>query len=72
VREATRPDCGLTGRFQLDLAALGKHVTAKLPRYARPLFLRVVKELETTSTNKQQKVKLRTEGIDPDLVKDPM
>lgn len=56
----------------IDFIKLGKHVTAKLPNYARPLFLRVVKSMETTSTNKQQKVQLRTEGIDPEVVKDPM
>lgn len=36
-----------------------------LPRYAVPVFLRVVKELVVTGTNKQQKPKLRLEGVEP-------
>jgi acyl-CoA synthetase (AMP-forming)/AMP-acid ligase II len=46
---------------------LAKHVRAGLPRYALPLFLRVVKagDLQTTGTNKQQKTSLRSEGVDP-------
>jgi len=49
------------------LASLAQHSKASLPRYAVPLFLRVVKEvgLQTTGTNKQQKHILREEGVDP-------
>ncbi|ETN38779.1 uncharacterized protein HMPREF1541_06817 [Cyphellophora europaea CBS 101466] len=36
-----------------------------LPRYAAPVFLRVVKDMATTGTNKQQKPKLRAEGVEP-------
>jgi acyl-CoA synthetase (AMP-forming)/AMP-acid ligase II len=46
-----------------DLAA---HVRKRLPKYAVPLFLRLVAgELEVTGTIKQTKVKLRNEGVDP-------
>ena len=46
-----------------DLAA---HVKKQLPKYAVPLFLRLVKgELEITGTVKQTKVQLRNEGVDP-------
>lgn len=49
------------------LASLAKHSLAGLPKYAVPLFLRVVKDvaLQTTGTNKQQKHILREEGVDP-------
>lgn len=49
------------------LASLAAHSREKLPRYAVPLFLRVLKEVGTqnTSTNKQQKHVLRQQGIDP-------
>lgn len=48
----------------LDRKALAKHVLESLPRYAVPLFLRVVKEIEYTGTNKMQKGRLKAEGID--------
>ncbi|KAK0653088.1 hypothetical protein B0T16DRAFT_347766 [Cercophora newfieldiana] len=49
------------------LASLAKHSSRGLPRFAVPLFLRVVKEvgLQKTGTNKQQKNVLRDEGVDP-------
>ena len=41
----------------------------QLPKYAVPLFLRLVKgELEITGTVKQTKVQLRNEGVDPEQV----
>ncbi|CAA0122692.1 Long-chain-fatty-acid--CoA ligase FadD17 [Mycolicibacterium vanbaalenii] len=45
-----------------DGKALAKAVYDKLPGYAIPLFVRVVKELAHTSTFKSQKVDLRKEG----------
>ncbi|KAK3365476.1 fatty acid transporter protein [Lasiosphaeria ovina] len=52
------------------LASLAAHATGKLPRYAVPLFLPVVKEvgLQNTGTNKQQKNVLRQGSIDPAAV----
>jgi acyl-CoA synthetase (AMP-forming)/AMP-acid ligase II len=49
------------------LRALAGHVRRGLPRYALPLFLRVVKggAIQTTGTNKQQKTSLRSEGVQP-------
>ncbi|KXX75946.1 Fatty acid transporter protein [Madurella mycetomatis] len=49
------------------LASLAAHSREKLPRYAVPLFLRVLKEVGTqnTGTNKQQKHLLRQQGVDP-------
>lgn len=45
---------------------LAKHARDRLPRYAVPLFLRVVKQFEVTGTNKYTKHGLRTEGVDPE------
>lgn len=45
--------------------SLAAHVKKQLPKYAIPLFLRLVKgELEITGTVKQTKVQLRDEGVD--------
>jgi hypothetical protein len=35
-----------------------------LPRYAVPVFLRIVKEPSMNNTHKQSKTKLREDGID--------
>ena len=45
---------------------LADHAKKRLPRYAIPLFLRLMKEVEVTGTLKHQKVALRNDGIDPD------
>ncbi|WP_338766964.1 long-chain-acyl-CoA synthetase [Nocardia vulneris] len=50
----------------LDGAALAELVFRQLPAYAVPLFLRVVQELEQTSTFKSRKVELRKQGYTPD------
>ncbi|KAM3560411.1 hypothetical protein MY1884_002938 [Beauveria asiatica] len=55
------------------LSGLAAHVRAGLPRYAVPLFLRVVKEVagaQTTGTNKQQKAVLRNAGVKPGALND--
>ncbi|XP_052082280.1 long-chain fatty acid transport protein 2-like isoform X1 [Mytilus californianus] len=48
------------------------HCEKELPRYARPLVLRIEKDMRTTSTYKQHKVTLMKEGFDPNVVSDPM
>ncbi|KAL2258366.1 hypothetical protein VTK26DRAFT_8341 [Humicola hyalothermophila] len=50
------------------LKTLARHVRAELPRYALPLFIRVIKgdSIQTTGTNKQQKNGLRDQGVQPD------
>ena len=64
-----------------DGKALAKAAYDKLPGYAVPLFVRVVKELAHTSTFKSQKVDLRKEGYggstgegdeDADKIEDPI
>ena len=53
-----------------DLAALHRHVAACLPGYARPVFVRIRGELETTGTFKHRKDELAREGYDPAATSD--
>lgn len=54
----------------VDFDKLARHVQVALPKYAQPLFLRLVDKVDVNGTNKQLKVALRNEGVDPDLVRD--
>ncbi|TSE01919.1 long-chain-acyl-CoA synthetase [Skermania sp. ID1734] len=49
-----------------DGKALAQRLYDQLPSYAVPLFIRVVDELEQTSTFKSRKVELRKQGFDAD------
>lgn len=53
----------------VDWAGLARHAIQTLPRYAVPIFVRVVKELDYTGTFKIQKGKLKAEGVDLDKIK---
>nr|XP_003229743.3 PREDICTED: long-chain fatty acid transport protein 4 [Anolis carolinensis] len=53
-----------------DLERFAEDMKKALPAYARPIFLRLVLELNKTSTFKFQKMDLRKEGYDPNVVKD--
>lgn len=56
----------LKGKADQELLdGLAMHTEANLPRYAVPLFLRVVSEIEATGSNKQQKHTLRLQGVEP-------
>lgn len=48
-----------------DFAAFTRYVRSKLPRYAVPVFLRIVRASSHIHNNKQNKVPLREEGVDP-------
>ncbi|RAL13308.1 putative very-long-chain acyl-CoA synthetase family protein (CefD1) [Aspergillus homomorphus CBS 101889] len=50
---------------QLDLTALARYARARLPRYAVPVFLRLVSQASHIHNHKQNKVPLREEGVDP-------
>ncbi|KAI8883376.1 acetyl-CoA synthetase-like protein [Backusella circina FSU 941] len=50
--------------FQLDFKDLAGFLRTRLPRYAIPLFLRFVPNMNMTGTFKQQKVAFRNQGID--------
>jgi len=55
-----------------DPALLYAHLEQALPGYARPLFLRIGSELETTGTFKHRKIDLVKEGFDPGRLTDPV
>ena len=55
-----------------ELGELHRKVTAELPPYARPLFLRIVAALELTGTFKQRTRELAREGYDPRTVSDEL
>jgi fatty-acyl-CoA synthase len=55
-----------------DLDRLRRALAARLPEYARPLFLRIVSALELTGTFKQRKQELALEGYDPGRVRDAL
>ncbi len=56
--------------FDVGRAAVA--LTANLPRYAVPLFLREVPSLQITGTFKHRKVVLRDEGFNPGVIVDPI
>jgi fatty-acyl-CoA synthase len=49
----------------LDLAAFRTHLIDRLPDYARPIFLRLRRELPVTATFKHAKTDLARDGYDP-------
>jgi fatty-acyl-CoA synthase len=55
----------LVAQEDLDLAAFRTHLIDRLPAYARPIFLRLRKELQTTATFKHTKTDLARDGYDP-------
>jgi fatty-acyl-CoA synthase len=60
------------GRDRIDLEALYRHATTHLPVYARPLFVRLTSQLDTTATFKHRKVDFAEQGFDPARVGDPL
>jgi fatty-acyl-CoA synthase len=55
-----------------DFAAFRAYLAAHLPEYARPVFLRLLPELDVTATFKQKKFDLVREGFDPGRIPDPL
>ncbi|MGO9340060.1 MAG: long-chain-acyl-CoA synthetase [Terracidiphilus sp.] len=55
----------LATSHELDLAGFRKHLTGRLPAYARPAFLRIRKQVDVTGTFKYSKTELVREGYDP-------
>ncbi|KAI0129784.1 fatty acid transporter [Xylariales sp. AK1849] len=55
---------------KIDHTGLLKHARTHLPKYAVPVFLRQLKDRSATHNNKQNKVPLKNEGVDPSKVKD--
>lgn len=57
---------------KLNGKALAKSLSAELPAYAVPLFLRIRAQQETTGTFKYRKVELKQEGFDPGTIQEPL
>jgi fatty-acyl-CoA synthase len=57
---------------ELDFAALRTHLIERLPGYARPVFVRVRRDLDVTDTFKHTKSVLVREGYDPIAIEDPI
>lgn len=53
-----------------DWNAFSEHVDDSLPKYARPLFIRIIEEMDTTGTFKLKKNDLRNEAFNIDKVTD--
>jgi fatty-acyl-CoA synthase len=59
------------GDLDLTSAEFFRHVE-QLPAYARPVFLRVIGQVDMTGTFKVRKVELQRQGFDPDAVHAPV
>ena len=55
-----------------DWQAFSAYVDSSLPKYARPLFIRIIQEMDTTGTFKLKKNDLRNEAFDISKVTDPI
>jgi fatty-acyl-CoA synthase len=67
--------CGMAAlevEANFDAVLFHAHMAARLPPYARPLFLRLVGSLAMTETFKQKKQALTQEGFDPSAIADPL
>lgn len=57
---------------QVDLSKLLDGLEARLPAYSRPMFIRIVNEIELTATFKLKKMDLQRDGFDKNIIKDPL
>jgi len=57
---------------RFDLAEFRAEVARRLPAYARPVFVRLLRNLETTGTFKPRKQELVQAGFDPSRIKDKL
>jgi fatty-acyl-CoA synthase len=62
----------IVAKDNLDLTALRDHLVQRLPEYARPVFLRIRREIDVTTTFKQKKIDLVEDGFDPSRGSDPI
>lgn len=56
-------------RAGFDWAAFAAFLRQRLPRYAVPVFVRVLERMAPMHNQKQNKVPLRTEGVEPEKVR---
>jgi fatty-acyl-CoA synthase len=57
---------------RFDPMSLAERCARELPAYARPLFLRLLPQIEVTGTFKHRKVELVKEGFDPAVIANPL
>jgi fatty-acyl-CoA synthase len=57
---------------ELDLPQFRKHLGGALPAYARPVFLRIRKQIDLTGTFKYSKTELLSQAYDPQASTDPI
>jgi fatty-acyl-CoA synthase len=57
---------------ELDLTQLRKHLGSSLPAYARPVFLRIRKQIDLTGTFKYSKTELIRQAYDPEACNDAL
>ena len=62
----------LVAEGELEMASLRSHLAECLPRYARPLFLRLRDHADLTATFKYSKTELMSQGYDPGRVRDAL
>ncbi len=62
----------IVSEIEPDLKKLKAHIDAALPHYARPVFLRLSSESDTTSTFKFKKTNLVKAGFNPENVHEPL
>jgi fatty-acyl-CoA synthase len=55
-----------------DIVSFEQHLGARLPEYARPVFLRIIRQITVTSTFKPKKQELIEAGYDPSLTSDAL
>ena len=55
-----------------DISKLAAVLSTTLPAYARPVFIRLLPEIEVTGTFKQRKVDLVNAGFDPSQIRAPI
>uniref|UniRef100_W5M3V5 long-chain-fatty-acid--CoA ligase n=2 Tax=Lepisosteus oculatus TaxID=7918 RepID=W5M3V5_LEPOC len=55
-----------------DLEKFGRELERALPPYARPVFLRLLPEVNKTGTYKFQKTEMKREGFNPNAVSDKL
>ena len=54
----------------MDINSISEHISENLPAYARPVFIRLLADLPTTSTHKLQKNELRDQAFHLEQVAD--
>jgi fatty-acyl-CoA synthase len=62
----------ITAGSDFSVAGLAEHLAARLPDYARPVFLRLCSEIAATGTFKPQKQALVRAGYNPDATTDAL